>query len=150
MPEEITLQFRQLWRPDTDYGQVLNLDGIHAEVSYVKERAGKSYQDIIRARVSGIDVPSLSRDGFVSILEGQAWCEKWYLYLSENARLKAEVERYKANYRAVSDELSKLRAELNEAKWDEVREKYGWNVQDSRQEGDRGESNIESNSPIDA
>jgi hypothetical protein len=126
--EEIILRVHQLWRPDPNYGQVLNLDGIHAEVYYGKERVGRTYEDIIRARIYGIDVPSLSKNGFGSILEGQEWCEKWYLYLSENARLKVDVERYKANYRYVCDELSKLRGELNEAKWDELRAKYGWNV----------------------
>ena len=42
MPEGIVLQFRQLWRPDDNYGQVLNVpsEGIHAEVCYSKQRVG--------------------------------------------------------------------------------------------------------------
>lgn len=128
MTEPTQLQFHELWRRGDKHEMVFNHEGIHAEVYYSKERNGKAFIDVINATIWGLKCPRLSRKDFTSMLEAQAWCEQWYLYMSENLQLKKELEHYKSCFRAASQELSEIRAKENEREWAEVRAKYGWNA----------------------
>lgn len=66
MTEQQQLQFHNQWRSDGNYGQVLNLDGIHASVSPGRRKAARGYEDVVYATIYGLETPKLHRDDFTS------------------------------------------------------------------------------------
>lgn len=120
---------RATWeRNAKDYGYYVNVDGVHADVNYAKERHGRQIEDTIRANVHTLigERLDVSKSGFANIADAQGWCERWIRYVLENKRLQAEVEHYRKCLREVSQREQELLAKLNEIEWQKVREKFGW------------------------